>query len=290
MRLLLGDGAPRDDLSRDDLAALHLHPDPLPATGWVRTNFVASIDGAVTGGDGLSASLQTAADQTVFAVLRGLADVVVAGAGTVRAEGYPARLDVKGWAQRRRAAAGQQAAPCLAVVTSSGSVPDALLEAPGRDDDGWHLVVLVAAEAGADRLGRLRAALGDDCVAVAGDDDVDPHRAVAALVERGLPRVLCEGGPRLMARWVGAGRVEEMFQTTAPLVVGGDGRRVLDGPAIADEPWHLAHLLEQDGTLLARWLGPTGIPRKAGARGDRRLPSVPLTGDGEDERIIGGAR
>lgn len=254
MRLLLGSGAPREQLSRDDLVSLHAHPEPLPGTGWVRTNFVASLDGAVTGADGLSASLQTPADQAVFSVLRGLADVVVAGAGTVRAEGYPARLDVKGWAQDERAARGQQAAPCLAVVTSSGSVPDALLEAPGRDDDGWHLVVLVAAAAGDERLARLRAALGDECVVVAGDDDVDPHRAVAALVERGLPRVLCEGGPRLMARWIGAGRVDEMLQTTAPLVVGGDGRRVLDGPAVDGDPWHLAHLLEQDGTLLARWL------------------------------------
>jgi riboflavin biosynthesis pyrimidine reductase len=254
MRLLLGAGSPRDDLGRDDLVALHAHPDPLPATGWVRTNFVASVDGAVSGADGLSASLQTPADQAVFSVLRALADVVVAGAGTVRAEGYPARLDVKRWAQDARRGDGQQPAPCLAVVTSSGSVPDALLSAPGRDDDGWHLVVLAAAAAGEERLGRLRAALGEECVVVAGDGDVDPHRAVAALVERGLPRVLCEGGPRLMARWVGAGRVDEMFQTTAPLVVGGDGRRVLDGPAVDAAPWHLAHLLEQDGTLLARWL------------------------------------
>lgn len=254
MRLLLGSGAPRDDLTRDDLVALHAHPDPLPETGWVRTNFVASLDGAVTGGDGLSASLQTAADQDVFSVARGLADVVVAGAGTVRTEGYPARLDAKRWAQDDRAARGQQPAPCLAVVTSSGSVPDALLDRPGRDDDGWHLVVLVAAAAGAERLDHLRSSLGEECVAVAGDDDVDPHRAVAALVERGLPRVLCEGGPRLMSRWVGAGRVDEMLQTTAPLVVGGDGRRVLDGPAVDGDPWHLAHLLEQDGTLLARWL------------------------------------
>lgn len=254
MRLLLGSGTPHSELTRDDLVALHAHPEPLPATGWVRTNFVVSVDGAVSGGDGLSRSLQTPADQAVFSVLRSLADVVVVGAGTVRAEGYPARLDAKGWAQPARARRGQQPAPCLAVVTSSGSVPDALLDAPGRDADGWHLVVLVAAAAGTHRLAELRSRLGEECVVVAGDDDVDPHVAVARLVERGLVRVLCEGGPRLMSRWVGAGRVDEMYLTTAPLVVGGSAPRFLDGPPVDGAPWRLAHLLEQDGTLLARWL------------------------------------
>ena len=56
---------------------------------WLRVNFVSTLDGAVSGADGRSGSINTPADHRVFRVLRELADAVVVGAGTVRAEGYP---------------------------------------------------------------------------------------------------------------------------------------------------------------------------------------------------------
>ena len=55
--------------------------------GGVRVNFVASVDGAAHAA-GFSRGLQTPGDNRIFAALRDLADVVVAGAGTTRAEGY----------------------------------------------------------------------------------------------------------------------------------------------------------------------------------------------------------
>jgi hypothetical protein len=68
-----------------ELIALHARD---RTHGHVRANMVASVDGAATGGDGRSGTLGTPADARVFAVLRALADVVLVGAGTVRAEGY----------------------------------------------------------------------------------------------------------------------------------------------------------------------------------------------------------
>ena len=68
----------------------------------LRANFVASADGAASL-EGVSAGLSSPADKRVFSVLRGLADVVLVGAGTVRAEGYgPARPS-----PQRRAAASR---------------------------------------------------------------------------------------------------------------------------------------------------------------------------------------
>ena len=55
----------------------------------VRVNFVASIDGAATD-HGLSGGLSGQADKRVFDMLRRLSDVLLVGAGTVRAEGYGA--------------------------------------------------------------------------------------------------------------------------------------------------------------------------------------------------------
>ena len=242
------------DLDRDALVDLYAYPDTVPHRGWVRANMVSTLDGAVSGDDGLSGSIGSPADKRVFSVLRGLADVVVAGAGTVRAEGY-SRPRAKAEDGERREEAGQAPQPCLAVVTASGEVPDRLLEAPGRDDSGWRVVVLAASSTDAGRLRRLRSALGDDCVLLAGDETVDAATALDSLSGLGLRRVLIEGGPSLLGRWLEAGVVDELCLTTSPVVVGGDAGRVVSGPPVhAEGPWRLAHLVEDDGTLLARWV------------------------------------
>ncbi len=79
-----GGGAP-------DLAALYAYPGAAQAPGrpWVRANMISSADGAAEV-DGLSGGLSGAPDRTVFGLLRALADVILVGAGTVRAEQLPA--------------------------------------------------------------------------------------------------------------------------------------------------------------------------------------------------------
>ena len=78
---------------------------------------VASVDGA-TAIDGVSGGLGGPADKQVFSAIRGVADVILAGAGTVRAERYgPPRTPPSIQAARR--ARGQAAKPRLAVVSRS---------------------------------------------------------------------------------------------------------------------------------------------------------------------------
>ncbi|MFT4264637.1 MAG: dihydrofolate reductase family protein [Nocardioides sp.] len=59
-----------------------------PDGPWLRVTMVSSADGAATGSDGLSGSINNEADAAVFSALREGADAVVVGAGTARAEGY----------------------------------------------------------------------------------------------------------------------------------------------------------------------------------------------------------
>lgn len=251
MRLLAGAPAP-GPVTADELAGLYAYPSPLPAAGYVRATMVATVDGAVAGLDGLSGSVSTAADRAVFSVLRGLADVVLVGAGTASAEGYSDPEPKQRFATTRQGL-GQAPAPALAVVTASGRLPDRLMTGPGwlGADAGWRLLVLTTAAAG-EALPALRAHLGDDAVVVAGDETVDPARAVAELVSRGMPRMLCEGGPTLLAAVVAAGCLDELCLTTSPLLAGGPSGRLLAGAA-SGAGLRLEHLLEQDGTLLARW-------------------------------------
>lgn len=256
MRLLVGAGAPRQ-ITADDLVALYAYPQPVPARGWVRANMVATVDGGAAGTDGLSGSIGSPADRTVFSALRGLADVVLVGAGTVTAEGYT-DLRHKPRFAAVRAALGQEPVPALAVVTGSGRVPEQLLTGPGYLADAvrWRVLVLTVDTADPARLARLRSRLGADAVVVLGSGRVQPDDAVAALVERGMPRVQCEGGPTLLAQVAAAGRLDELCLTTSPRLAGGPGGRILSGGPLSTGLL-LEHLLEQDGTLLARWSVPS---------------------------------
>jgi riboflavin biosynthesis pyrimidine reductase len=111
-------------------------------------------------------------------------------------------------------------------------------------------VVITHASADAEARDRL-AAVAD--VVVAGDHAVDLATALDRLAERGLSRVLCEGGPSLLASVAAAGRLDELCLTLAPQLVGGDGPRVVTGPHLG-VPLSLAHLLEQDSVLLSRYV------------------------------------
>lgn len=215
-----------------DLAEAYAYPASVAdGTPWLRANMVASADGAAVGDDGLSGGLSSPADRAVFRALRSLADVVLVGAGTVRAEGYrPARVPV-------------------AVV--SGRL-DVDLAAPLFTAPTHRTVLLTKDDAPADRLAQARAVAD---VVACGEHRVDPARAVAALVERGHRRLLCEGGPHLLGQVAAAGRLDELCLTLSPLLVSGPAPRVLVGPPVLPPArLRLAHLLEDEGVLFARYL------------------------------------
>jgi riboflavin biosynthesis pyrimidine reductase len=208
----------------DDLEALY-RPPTLP---WLRVNMVSTLDGAANGESGKSGSINNAADKAVFHALREQADAIVVGAGTARTERY------------------RVAAVPIVLVSHRALVPEQLRNAPA----GSVLMVTCAESLGLDGA---REALGDEQVIVAGEAQVDLAAMKAALVERGLRNLLCEGGPHLLRDLLDAGAVDELCLTWVPQVIGGVHPRILEGPPV-DIPMQLAVLLEQDGTLIGRWL------------------------------------
>ncbi|GIT80374.1 hypothetical protein LLS1_20430 [Leifsonia sp. LS1] len=235
-----------DALTDADLTALYDDPRRAP---WVRVNFVSSLDGAATV-QGLSAGLGGDADHRVFDLLRRLCDVVVVGAGTVRAEGYGA-MRVDRAAQRAREGAGLAAHPVFAIVSAHLDLDPGsavFTDAPVRP-------LVVTTEAAPQRQREALAAVAD--VLVCGVDRVDPAAMVAALADRGLARIHCEGGPHLFADLIAAGVVDELCLTVSPLLVAGTASRIAAG-ATPDVPLELglAHVLHADGTLLLRYVRP----------------------------------
>jgi riboflavin biosynthesis pyrimidine reductase len=251
LRLLLPGSAIVGDLDDDRadavqaLADLYAYPDPVPRHGWVRASMITTLDGSAPGPAGPSGASGSGAGRAVFDALRGLADVVLVGAGTVRHEGYQHPTPQVGFAERR-AASGQAPAPALAVVTRSGLLPNAAGFAAGAVN---YLVTCAAAD-----VAGLRVRFGRERVVVAGEDDVDPLLAAAQLAARGLPRILLEGGPTLLGGFEAAGRVDELCLTISPLLVAGPGPRIALGGRPALLRLRPAHLIESDGALLGRWL------------------------------------
>lgn len=219
---------------------------PSPGQAVVRANMVASVDGAATW-EGRSGSLGGPADRMVFFTLRSLADVILVGAGTVRAERYgPARLDEA--ARARRLAWGLPPVPPIAVLTGSGRLD---WDAPFFTKAEQRPLIITASTV--DPTMRTRAEEVADVI-IAGEDHVDLGRALAALADRGWQQVLCEGGPKVIAQLVGGGLLDELCLTVSPTILGGHADRILSGPPI--EPaaaLDLRLVLEADGFLFLRY-------------------------------------
>jgi riboflavin biosynthesis pyrimidine reductase len=219
-----------------------LHPPPLADTAideayraplgrpttrpWVGLTMVASLDGSTVVA-GRSGGLSNPSDSAVLSRLRELADVIVVGAGTVRAEGYgpPRKL-------------GQR----IGVVTASGHIDlSADLFASGS---GFVITSEdTAIDGGVDvvRAGRGGVDLG---VALEGIE----------MLCRGVAVVQAEGGPRLNGALLEADLIDEIDVTTAPLAVAGDGARLAVSAEAVNRRFELAQLLlDDDGFTFARW-------------------------------------
>jgi len=238
-----------------EIARLYAYPAPgsPPGRPWVRANMVASADGAATA-QGRSGGLSGDADRLVFSVLRSLADVILAGAGTVRAEHYRPVRDTEAWAELRE---GRPPTPPIAVPTRLLDLdPDGplLADAPPHA----RTIVLTTEAAPADR--RAAAARHADVI-VAGREMLSPATMIGALAERGHQRILIEGGPHLLGQVAAGGLLDELCLTVSPLLEGGWAGRILaagatgggDIPA-AQAGLRLAHVLADSGYLLCRYL------------------------------------
>jgi 2,5-diamino-6-(ribosylamino)-4(3H)-pyrimidinone 5'-phosphate reductase len=165
-------------------------------------NMVATVDGR-SAIDGTATGIGSARDRQLMRSLRAQFDVVLHGAGTVRADPLSARVPPH--LAEQRLARGLPPHPLGAIVTASGNLPSAH---PYYDSPA---VVFVTS---------------DRPVAVPPQVEVvrvpDVRAAVDDLAARGVSRILCEGGPRLNAALLEARLVDELYFTLAPKLAGGD--------------------------------------------------------------------
>lgn len=229
-----------------DLPELYGYPPDLDRP-FVRANFVASVDGAVTL-DGRSGGLSDPADRDTFALQRAMADVILVGASTVRAEGYRGvRMPEEHAALRRKL--GLAPVPPIAVVTATCWLTS---EHVLVTDTEVPPIVITVASAPVEH----RRALADAGVPVliAGEHRADPATAVRLLGERGLYRVLTEGGPQLFGELAAADLVDELCLTLSPQLVGGTAGRIAQTRhELKPRMLRLASAVHAEGALLLRY-------------------------------------
>lgn len=242
-------GDPEREWELAELADAYAYPEAAAAgSPWLRANMVSSMDGAAHHG-GRSRPLSNDADMRIFGVLRGLADVVIVGAETVREERYrPARRRAE--FAERRAAAGQTSVPAIAVVSASLHLDFSL---PLFTEPDVPTLVITGAKAPHSGLVAAREA-GVEVVTAGDEAGVAPHRIKPELARRGYTRLLTEGGPRLLGQLAAAGVVDEVCLTISPRYTVGTAPRVMSGPEIETPvDLELTDLLTESGFLFSRY-------------------------------------
>jgi riboflavin biosynthesis pyrimidine reductase len=227
-----------------ELVKLYGYPGELSRCS-VRANMIASLDGAASV-DGRAGGLAGRGDRALFKIMREVADVVLVGAGTVRAENYSgAQLSVA--ARQRRQARDQREVPPIAVISASGALePDSRLF---MRTETAPLIFTTTASFGAacERLhGRaevIEASTTDPIV-------VDLRAVMAELAQRGLYRVLCEGGPTLLGQIIAADLLDQLALTIAPVLIAGTAMRIaVCGSSVATRLRASHSLTDEDGYL-----------------------------------------
>lgn len=211
-----------------------------PAPVWLRLNLIAAVSGDAAGSDGTSETLSNATDRMILSAIRTVADGVLVGAASVRAEGYRVPKTSR-----------------LVVVTSSGD-----LTGHRMDPEQAERVVVVCPESA---TGAVRRTLGDPVwraasVVTCPDDDglLEPAAILDGLREHGLDSLVCEGGPSLAGQFLRDGLVDELCLSTSPVVIGSGlpvfGRERFDPSRLTLRQL----LMDEQSALYARWLVEDG--------------------------------
>ena len=233
---------PERAYDRLDLAA-STEPGP-----YVYINMVCSLDGRVQL-NGRAAGIGSRIDQRLLLGLRGQADCILHGAATVQAE--ESFTVIPDELVALRVARGQQPQPLWAFATASGNVK---MESRLFREATPRPIAFVAQNTPSDKRETLAQST---TVIVAGDDRPDPSTMLALLRDRfGCRRVLVEGGPTLNDAMIRTLQVSDLFLTIAPLLLGGDGRTIVSGPAYPRDAlprMTMLSLLEHNSELFARY-------------------------------------
>ena len=189
----------------------------------VTLKLASSLDGAIATAAGESKWITGELARRRAHLIRSQHDAVLVGSGTALADNP--RLDVR--------LPGMEARAPLRVV----------LDGRGRVGEALDLVqraveqrTLIFTGEGANHPLAERPGL-EVCGVQQTAEGLAPEAILAALAQRGVTRVMIEGGAKVAAAFLEADLVDNICWFRAPKVLGGDGQAAVSG-------WGLAHLMD----------------------------------------------
>ena len=218
---------------------------------FVYVNMAMTVDGKITSTKREEPQFTSRLDRKTMDKLRAQADAVLVGAGTLRADDPPLQVRDEEMKQLR-ASLGKPAHLTTVLVTASAGIdPDAkFFTASG---EGTRIVATVE-EAPADKVERLRTRAE---VWTLGRGAVDLPALCRRLADRGVERLLVEGGGELNWGFVRDDLVDEIYVTIAPALLGGKAApTLLEGDGFSMSDRRRLRLVEVDrigDELFTRW-------------------------------------
>ena len=204
-----------------------------PSRPYVLINMVSSLDGRTTV-KGKAARIGSETDRLLMRHLRSIADAVIVGANTLRAEKLSLGLD--------DVLPGEQ--PLAVIVAGTADVP---LQTNLISHERQEVLVIAAQDAPEKNMARLRRHAHVLRVPASPSGGVDLREALETLkTERGVELLLAEGGPKLSHSLVSEDLVDELFLTLAPKLLGGqcpDALTLLEGRELPPLPTRKPHLV-----------------------------------------------
>lgn len=179
----------------------------------VTLKLATTLDGRIATAAGESRWITGSLSRARAHLLRASHDAVMVGANTLRLDDPDLTCRLNGLEDR---------SPVRVVVDGRlRAPPTARLVVTAADMPSWFIV---RADADAARRSAFTD-LGVELIEVEADDagDIDLGRALVALGQRGLTRLLVEGGGRLAAALLAADLVDRIAWFRAPAIIGGDG-------------------------------------------------------------------
>lgn len=203
---------------------------------YVLLSVAASLDGYID--DATHERLLLSNDDDFDRVddVRAGVDAILVGANTIRADNP--RLMVRSEERReKRLADGKTATPVKITVSNSGDLDPAAKFFTTGEIDKLVYTTATAADSLTGKLG--------EAATVIGVDDVNPAAILDDLAERGVERLMVEGGGTIHTMFLTAGVVDELHLVFAPFFVGDTAapRFVRDG-AFPQDPAHRMRLAE----------------------------------------------
>jgi len=195
----------------------------------VTLKLATSLDGMIATASGESQWITGPPARERAHEMRASHDAIMVGPGTVVADDPQLTCRLPGLGHR---------SPVRVVIDRHLRVPQtARLIAEARRVPTWVLVLGSADPAR--RAAFLASGVTLIDVGPDAEGQIDLAAALGALGERGITRLLVEGGAKLAAAFFRAGLVDRLSWVHAPLLIGGDGIPAIAGfglTALADAP------------------------------------------------------